>query len=162
MERNTYTRPMMVRFLGSITEEEPDQWKRFAEIVVERKPKKIGINQSDYWGLADGIVATELQLLNDSLPSKYRKRITSAERLAVAWLKTRTALEMQIYPQICRIAREIIAEGFSNRVIQPGDLLHVDFGIKHLRLNTDTQQHAYVLMPGEKEAYPAQANTHCT
>jgi hypothetical protein len=34
-------------------------------------------------------------------------------------------------------------------VIQPGDLLHVDFGITYLRLNTDQQQHAYVLKPGE-------------
>lgn len=37
-------------------------------------------------------------------------------------------------------------------VIQPGDLLHVDFGITYLRLNTDTQQHAYVLKPGETDA----------
>ena len=37
-------------------------------------------------------------------------------------------------------------------VIQPGDVLHVDFGITYLRLNTDTQQHAYVLKPGETEA----------
>jgi Xaa-Pro aminopeptidase len=36
-------------------------------------------------------------------------------------------------------------------VIQPGDLLHVDFGITYLRFNTDTQQHAYVLKPGETE-----------
>lgn len=42
---------------------------------------------------------------------------------------------------------------FSNRpkddIIQPGDLLHVDIGITYLRLNTDCQQHAYVLKPGE-------------
>lgn len=42
---------------------------------------------------------------------------------------------------------------FSNRpkdeVILPGDLLHVDIGITYLRLNTDCQQHAYVLKPGE-------------
>lgn len=37
-------------------------------------------------------------------------------------------------------------------VIQPGDFLHVDFGITYLRFNTDTQQHAYVLKPGETEA----------
>lgn len=37
-------------------------------------------------------------------------------------------------------------------VILPGDLLHVDFGISYLRLQTDIQQHAYVLQPGEKEA----------
>jgi len=37
-------------------------------------------------------------------------------------------------------------------VILPGDFLHVDFGITYLRLNTDTQHHAYVLKPGETEA----------
>lgn len=38
------------------------------------------------------------------------------------------------------------------KVIESGDLLHVDFGISYLGLNTDTQQHAYVLKPGEREA----------
>lgn len=45
---------------------------------------------------------------------------------------------------------------FSDRpkddVVRPGDLLHVDFGITYLRLNTDIQQHAYVVLPGETEA----------
>lgn len=36
-------------------------------------------------------------------------------------------------------------------VIQPGDFLHVDFGITYMRFNTDTQEHAYVLKPGETE-----------
>ncbi len=35
------------------------------------------------------------------------------------------------------------------QTIFPGDLLHVDFGITYLGLNTDTQQHAYVLKPDE-------------
>lgn len=42
---------------------------------------------------------------------------------------------------------------FSNRpkeqVIMQGDLLHCDVGISYLRLNTDIQQHAYVLKAGE-------------
>ncbi|MGC6501202.1 MAG: M24 family metallopeptidase [Flavobacteriaceae bacterium] len=37
-------------------------------------------------------------------------------------------------------------------VIQPGDLVHCDFGISYLTLNTDCQELAYVLRPGEKEA----------
>ncbi len=37
-------------------------------------------------------------------------------------------------------------------VIQPGDLLWVDFGIKYLGLNTDTQHMGYVLKPGETDA----------
>jgi Xaa-Pro aminopeptidase len=42
-------------------------------------------------------------------------------------------------------------------VIVAGDLLHVDIGITYLRLNTDIQQHAYVLKPGETAA-PAALN----
>ncbi|MEC9372349.1 MAG: M24 family metallopeptidase [Planctomycetota bacterium] len=35
------------------------------------------------------------------------------------------------------------------QVIRRGDLIHLDFGITYLRLNTDTQQMAYVLRRGE-------------
>ena len=37
-------------------------------------------------------------------------------------------------------------------IILPGDLLHCDFGISYLTLNTDTQELAYVLKPGETDA----------
>ncbi len=189
-------------------EEQPDQWKRLAEIITERDPDKIGVNKSAYWGLADGIVATDLEEFKEALPSKYQKRITSAEKLAVGWLETRIPEEMAIYRHICRIAHEIIEGGLSERVITPGvtttedvvwwfrerirelklsawfhpsvsiqradpesfdhlrsfssrpdkqvilpgDLIHCDFGITYLRLNTDTQQHAYVLREGETTA----------
>lgn len=36
-------------------------------------------------------------------------------------------------------------------VIMPGDVLHVDFGIKHMGLVTDQQKMAYVLKPDETE-----------
>ncbi|MEX0844522.1 MAG: M24 family metallopeptidase [Balneolaceae bacterium] len=188
-------------------EKEPDQWKRLADIIKERDPETIGINISEIWGHADGLVVTDHEEMKSAIGEKYAKRLVSAEKLAVGWLETRTEKEMQIYPQIVRIAHEIIAEGFSDRVIQPGvtttedvvwwyrekikelklntwfhpsvsiqradpesfdhlrtfdsrpgenvifpgDLLHVDFGITYLRLNTDTQQHAYILGPGETE-----------
>jgi Xaa-Pro aminopeptidase len=37
-------------------------------------------------------------------------------------------------------------------VIQPGDMLHTDFGIVYLGFSTDTQHNAYVLKPGETDA----------
>tara|TARA_B110000914_G_scaffold198252_1_gene188522 strand:- start:290 stop:1594 length:1305 start_codon:yes stop_codon:yes gene_type:complete len=37
-------------------------------------------------------------------------------------------------------------------IIQPGDLVHCDFGITYLTLNTDCQQIAYVLKTGEENA----------
>ncbi len=39
-------------------------------------------------------------------------------------------------------------------VIERGDVLHTDFGITALRLNTDTQHMGYVLRPGETDAPP--------
>jgi hypothetical protein len=43
-------------------------------------------------------------------------------------------------------------------IIRPGDLLHVDFGISYLRLNSDVQEHAYILLPNETAA-PAELVT---
>ncbi len=39
----------------------------------------------------------------------------------------------------------------AKQIIMPGDLLHCDFGITYLRLNTDQQQHAYVLRANETD-----------
>jgi Xaa-Pro aminopeptidase len=182
---------------------QPDQWLQLAKIIEERNPKKIAVNKSVHVGLADGITANDYEQLVKSLKKNFQSKVVSAEPLSVAWLETRSEKEMAIYPQICRIAHNIIQEGFSEKVIhpgitttddvvwwyrekikelkldtwfqpsvsisrnepeaifskrptpvviQPGDLLHVDFGITYLRLNTDTQQHAYVLKAGETDA----------
>ncbi len=196
-------------------EEQPDQWKALAEMIIEKDPKKIGVNKSETFALADGLSSTHYDQLFTVLPRKYQSRIVGAEDVAIGWLETRTASEMAVYPNIVRMAHQIIAEGFSEKVVQPGvtttddvvwwyrdrirelgftawfhpsvsiqrkdpesfehlrafsgrpgkqviipgDLLHVDFGITYLRLNTDTQQHAYVLKPGEVEppSYLAEA-----
>ncbi len=42
--------------------------------------------------------------------------------------------------------------GQEDEAIRPGDLLHCDVGLKYLRLNSDHQQLAYVLRPGEAGA----------
>jgi len=39
-----------------------------------------------------------------------------------------------------------------DNTIQPGDMLHTDFGIVYLGFSTDTQHNAYVLKPGETDA----------
>ena len=189
-------------------EKQPDQWARLREIIEERKPKKIAVNRSEHFALADGISAYHYGKFMESLSDADKKKVVSGERLAIGWLETRSAAELIVYKQIVAIAHEIIAEGFSEQVIQPGvtttqdvvwyyrdrirelgliawfhptvdvqrhdpennehlrsfsrrpdkqvilpgDLLHVDFGITYLGLNTDTQQNAYVLKAGEHEA----------
>ncbi len=186
----------------------PDQWDALIDLIVKRNPKKIGLNYSNDFAHADGLTFTEQKIFIDKLPASFKPKVVSAEKLGVAWLETRTEREMQLYPQLIQITHQIIAEGFSEKTIQPGvtttddlvwwfrqrirnlgldtwfhtsvaiqrndpenfehlrafsnrpkaelilagDLLHVDIGISYLRLNTDIQEHAYVLQPGETAA----------
>lgn len=55
-------------------------------------------------------------------------------------------------PPPTRTASGSPAAAAAARVIQHGDMLHVDFGVTAMGLNTDTQHLAYVLRPGETEA----------
>ncbi len=101
-------------------DEEPDQWKRFGELVAERNPEKIGVNVSEHFALADGISYTDYNHLKESLTPELQARIVSAENLAIGWLETRTDEEKTVYRQINRIAHNIVAEGLSEKVITPG------------------------------------------
>jgi len=101
-------------------DEEPDQWKRFGQIVAEKDPAKIGVNYSEHFALADGISHTDFTHLKNSLGSNLQDRIVSAENLAIGWLETRSEEEKIVYRQINRIAHNIVAEGLSEKVITPG------------------------------------------
>ncbi|MDB9899749.1 MAG: Xaa-Pro aminopeptidase [Candidatus Arcticimaribacter sp.] len=186
-------------------EKQPSQWQALADYIVSKKPKNIGINTSKAFALADGLVKTDYDALMRVLPEAYKSKVVSAEQLAIGWIETRTAKEMELYEDLVAITHQIIAEAFSSKVItpgetttddvvwwlrekvlslgldtwfhptvdvqranesdlyafdskskfdiiQPGDLVHCDFGISYLSLNTDCQELAYVLKPGEKQA----------
>ena len=188
-------------------EVEPNQWKRLNQLIEERNPKTIGINYSKYFNIADGIDKTDYEEFIANISKENRDKIISAQKLATAWIETRTTREMEIFSDIVEITHNIINEAFSSKVInvatttttdvewwmrqkvtdlgletwfhpsvdiqrfteenedhlrsfsnrpdrkiiQRGDLLHCDFGITYLRLNSDCQQMAYVMKDDEKE-----------
>jgi Xaa-Pro aminopeptidase len=76
----------------------------------------------------------------DDLVWWYRQRVTDLG--LETWFHTSVNIFRQGAP----------APLSGDEVIQPGDMLWVDFGITYLGLNTDTQHLAYVLRPGETEA----------
>lgn len=184
-----------------------DQWKRLAEIIAERNPKKIGANMSRDWSFGDGLSSGLHASLMEALGPSLSPRVASAEKLCVRWLETRTRLELDLLSHAVSIARGVVSEAFSSRnivpgvtttedvawfirqrftdlglatwffptvdrqfasqacpanqpfcgasgVIERGDVLHCDVGITYLRLNTDTQEMAYVLRHGEETPPP--------
>lgn len=186
-------------------EKQPDQWLALSEYIQSQKPEQIGINVSEYYGIADGLVKTDYEGMMKALPKAYQNKVVSAEKLAVRWIETRTSVEMILFSQLVEITHNIISKAFSAKVItpgatttedvvwwlrekvlemgldtwfhptvdvqrsgksdlyafdgkskydviNPGDLLHCDFGISYLTLNTDCQELAYVLKPGEIRA----------
>ena len=189
-------------------ENQPNQWDSLVKMIVQKKPSKVAINKSQHFALADGITATEYEEFGQALAKKSMTQLVSSEKLAVAWLETRSEMEMQVYPDLIKLGHQVIAEAFSNQVVKPGitttddivwwlrekvldlrlqtwfhpsvslqrssnekfdhlqafsdrvnaqviipgDLLHMDFGLTYLRLNSDQQQHAYVLKPNETDA----------
>jgi hypothetical protein len=100
------------------------QWQGLAEVLKERDPAKIGINVSEHWPVADGLTAS----LRDRLERALREadaaplvdRLTSAQDLVIRWVETRTEQELDVYPHVVSLARGVIAEAFSDRVVTPG------------------------------------------
>ena len=186
---------------------QPEQWKRLNEIIDERNPKRIGLNFSKYFNIADGLDKTDYEEFMINISELNKKKIVSAQKLATAWIETRTDDEMDIYREVVTITKEIIYEAFSmniinigkttttdlewwmrqkvtdlgletwfhpsvdiqrksqdgggylrsfssrpsENIIQKGDLIHCDFGITYLRLNSDCQQMAYILKDDESD-----------
>ena len=97
-----------------------EQWRRLAELVEERRPRRIGIDTSREWPVADGLTAALDDRLREALGPELAGRLVSAEPLVIRWLETRTADELAAYPGIVALARGVITEAFSGRVITPG------------------------------------------
>lgn len=97
-----------------------EQWRRLAAVIAERDPRRIGIDTSRDWAVADGLTAGLRDRLAAALGPKLAARLVSAENLVVRWLETRTQEELASYPHIVALARGVIAEAFSERVITPG------------------------------------------
>jgi hypothetical protein len=122
VDRLTVSRYPMPGFFEPAWEggEVDEQWRRLGAIIAERAPQRIGVNTSRDWAFGDGLSSGMRDRLMEVVPREFADRVVSAERLAVRWLEARTALELEVYPHIVGLARGVIAEAFSSRVITPG------------------------------------------
>lgn len=97
-----------------------DQWAVLRQIVEERQPKRIGINQSATIWAADGLTAGLKESLVEALGPDLSSRLESSESLAIRWIETIIPDELVLYEQACDIAHWLIRTCFSRQVITPG------------------------------------------
>ena len=106
--------------------QQPDQWARVAELISDSEPTTIAVNRSTTFALADGLSASEYTLLEAALPAALRQRLVPGEPLAIGWLETRIAGEMDRYDDICGLAHSILRRGLSRDAIEPGTTTTTD------------------------------------
>jgi Xaa-Pro aminopeptidase len=108
---------------GPPTEE--SQWAAVRRIVQQADPRRIGIDVSESFALADGLSHTEHRLLTEAL-GPYADRLVPAEELAVGWLETRLPEEIRALHALNRLVHEVIDEAYSPAVIRPGTTTALD------------------------------------
>ncbi len=120
------------------------------KFINKRNPKKIAINRSRTVSMADGITVEMLKFLEDAIGEKYASRLTSAQPVIFDYINHRTPA---FSPGITIYRRGVKGgiDDTENPLVIPGDLLHVDFGVRLMGLVTDQQHVAYVLHPDETE-----------
>lgn len=105
----------------------------------------------------EGIMQVAHGVISEAFSSRViHPGITTAEDV-VWWIRQRfvdLGLKPWFQPSVSIQRRGAVGLGAvpSQAIIMPGDLLHCDVGFGYLRLQTDTQQNAYVLHRGEEDA----------
>jgi Xaa-Pro aminopeptidase len=98
------------------------------------------------------LLAITHQIIKEGFSNQVIQPNQTSTNDLVWWFRQKLidlGLSTWFHPSI-EIQRRVSNE--NDAIIRPGDLLHVDFGISYLRLNSDVQEHAYLLLPNEKVA----------
>jgi hypothetical protein len=101
------------------------------------------------------------ELVHETIATAFSERVitpgVTTTQDVVWWLRQRTndlGLGTWFQPSVSVQRRGVEMSDSANPVILRGDVLHTDYGITALRLNTDTQHMGYVLREGESEPPP--------
>src|SRR3954470_5806022 len=98
---------------------ETSQWAEVRRIVEQAAPRRIGVDVSESFALADGLSHTEHRLLVEAL-GPWADRVVPAEELAVGWLEPRLPEEIAALQGLNRLVHDVIGEAFSPAVVDVG------------------------------------------
>lgn len=105
------------------------------------------------------VYAEMMKIVHDVISTAFSNQVITpgltGTQDVVWWLRQRVSdlgLGTWFHPSVSIQRRGVEMSDSTNPVILRGDVLHTDFGISALGLNTDTQHMGYVLLLGETDA----------
>ena len=99
---------------------DPSIYDEIRDYVDERRPRRIGINTSDWLAIADGMSHTQYRQLVAILGEDYAGRFVPADRLITDFRSRRTQSEIAEFARALEIHRQILLRALSREVITPG------------------------------------------
>lgn len=94
------------------------------DIVHERQPQAIGINQSSTLPEADGLTAGLRDFLEDALGPEYAERFVSAELLVRDFRLSKVPEETEVFTDLVEWTHRWMTEGFA--MVEPGQTTAAD------------------------------------
>jgi Xaa-Pro aminopeptidase len=104
---------------------EASQWAAVHRMVEQADPRRIGIDVSADFALADGLSHGEHARLVAAL-GRYADRLVPAEDLVVGWLETRLPEEISALHAMNRLVHQVIDEAYSPAAITLGRTTALD------------------------------------
>ena len=112
--------------------------------------------------LYDQLVEITHGIIDEAFSTKVITPGVTTTEDVVWWMRQKTTdlgLENWFHPTVdiqrakaeLKSEKEAFSKAKPDMIIRKGDLLHCDFGITYIMLNTDCQQHAYVLKDEERD-----------
>jgi cyclophilin family peptidyl-prolyl cis-trans isomerase/Xaa-Pro aminopeptidase len=141
--------PLIEEYLDTRT---PDEMPHYALLV----------EWTDY--LARRALSGEVIVSGTTTVGDVRRWLYSQSHAAGFGLWFQPDLRVQRHAAVPASSRGFLAVAQEGLVIEPGDVVHLDFGLTYMGLSSDWQKMAYVLRPGEVDVPPglkaAMANTN--
>ncbi len=97
-----------------------DRMQILRELIDRLNPANIALNYSSVTQFADGLSKSLYDGFVSAMNEDIMSRVISAEHIVTAWLQTRSRQELVRYKAVNALAKEIIEEAFSSKVITPG------------------------------------------
>ncbi|GIZ46783.1 hypothetical protein CKM354_000989500 [Cercospora kikuchii] len=131
----------------------PKLWQDLHNVLRFCDPRSIALNIDSEIAFAGGLHAGEYKKLLDEVPAPWNERFVSKPLVAVEYIATMPKSRLNWYRRLMETAWAVIDEGFSERVIVPGQTTTEDvewwFREKLQSLNYTTWFHPDVtILPG--------------